>query len=74
MSRSFFVKVVPGSSRAGVSHMSDETLKINVTSPPEKGKANEEVRQLLAGHFGVPLADVEIVSGQGSPRKLIRLR
>ena len=53
--------------------MSDGTLKVNVTAPPQRGKANEEVREVLARHFGVGVGDVEIVSGHGSPRKLVRI-
>ena len=68
------VKVVPASSRTAVAgEMADGTLKVNLAAPPEKGRANEELRALLATHFGVPRAAVEIVAGHGSPRKLVRI-
>ena len=68
------VKVVPGSSRSAVAgEMADGTLKVTVTSPPEKGRANAAVCELLARHFGVALGAVTIVAGHGSPRKLVRV-
>lgn len=53
--------------------MADGTLKVNVTSPPEKGRANEEVCQLLATHYGVPRSAVTILQGHGTPRKLVQI-
>jgi uncharacterized protein (TIGR00251 family) len=37
------VKVVPGSSRDQIMGWLGDPLKIKVTAPPEKGKANEAV-------------------------------
>jgi|YelNatPaOPRAMG01_1025707.scaffolds.fasta_scaffold01571_7 uncharacterized protein (TIGR00251 family) len=68
------VKVVPKSSKAGVAGaLADGTLKVKVTSAPEKGKANQEVREVLAQHFGVPVHNVQILSGETSPRKRVRI-
>ncbi|MCF7795440.1 DUF167 domain-containing protein, partial [Patescibacteria group bacterium] len=38
--------------------MSDGALKVRITSPPEKGKANLELRNLLSQEFKVPLNNV----------------
>jgi uncharacterized protein (TIGR00251 family) len=68
------VKVVPGSSRnAVVGEMADGTLKVNIAAPPEKGRANTALCDLLARHFGVARSAVTIVAGHGSPRKLVRV-
>jgi uncharacterized protein len=68
------VKVVPGSSRSAVAgEMADGTLKVNVVAPPEKGRANDEVCQLLARHFGVERSAVSIVAGHANPRKLVKV-
>ncbi|MFM7075771.1 MAG: DUF167 domain-containing protein, partial [Planctomycetaceae bacterium] len=47
------VKVVPGSSRDQIVGWLGDALKIKVTAPPEKGKANERVVELLAGALGI---------------------
>jgi len=68
------VKVVPKSSRSEVSGIQPGgVLKIRVQAPPEKGKANSEVRALLAKHFGLPLRQVEILRGESSSLKQVRL-
>jgi uncharacterized protein (TIGR00251 family) len=68
------VKVVPASSRSAMAgEMADGTLKVKLAAPPEKGRANEELRELLAAHFGVARSAVTIVAGHGSARKLVRI-
>jgi uncharacterized protein len=68
------VKVVPKSSRNEVvGYLPDGTLKVKIAAAPEKGKANAELRVVLAKHFGVPQRDVEIVSGETSHLKHIRI-
>jgi uncharacterized protein (TIGR00251 family) len=48
-------------------------LKLSVKAPPEKGKANRDVVSLVAETFGLGPSDVEIVSGDTSPDKVVRL-
>jgi len=68
------VKVIPRSSKNEVGgELADGTLKVYVIAPPEKGKANEQVCAVLAAHYKVPVRAVEIVSGHGNPRKLVRI-
>jgi uncharacterized protein len=68
------VKVIPRSSRSGIAgELADGTLKVQVNAAPERGKANEELCRVLAGHFGVPRSQVVVVSGQSSTLKLVRI-
>ena len=68
------VKVVPKSSRNEIlGPMADGTLKVRIAAAPEKGKANAELCAFLARHYGVPRSAVTILSGQTSPRKLVRI-
>jgi uncharacterized protein (TIGR00251 family) len=68
------VKIIPRSPKNQiVGELSDGTLKIKIAAPPEKGKANEALCAFLAGHYGVPKANVRVVSGHTSALKLVRI-
>jgi len=67
------VKVVPGSSRDRVAGVLGDALKIAVSAPAEKGKANAAVRDILAGALGVDKGSITLVSGHTRPRKQFRI-
>ncbi len=67
------IKVEPRSSRAGVVGPYGDALKVKLTSPPVEGRANKELIEVLAKEFGIPKKDVEIISGQSSKNKVVRL-
>jgi uncharacterized protein (TIGR00251 family) len=68
------VKVIPRSLRSEVVEArSDGWMKIKLAAVPEKGKANEELIQLLAAFFAVRKDQVEMLSGEGSQRKRLRV-
>ncbi len=67
------VKVVPGSSRDQIVGWLGDALKIKVTAPPQKGKANEAVIDLLAEALGVSSDDIKVVSGHSSPSKIVAI-
>ncbi len=67
------VKVVPGASRSRVVGALGDALKAQVAAPPEGGKANAALCELLALAFGVPARSVQVVSGAGSPRKVVAI-
>lgn len=67
------VKVVSGSSRTQVSGTLGDRLKVAVAAPPEGGKANRALVDLLAGLFGVPCRDVRVVSGHTGAQKSIEV-
>jgi uncharacterized protein (TIGR00251 family) len=69
----FNVKVVSGSSRNQIVGWLGDALKIKVMAPPQKGKANEAVIDLLAKFLGVSSDDIEVASGHSSPSKLIAI-
>jgi uncharacterized protein (TIGR00251 family) len=65
------VEGVPGSSRDQIVGWLGDALKIKVMAPPEKGKANEAVVQLLSMKLGISTDDIGVESGQSSPSKVI---
>lgn len=69
----FTVKIVPGSSRTGVLGLFDGMVKIKVSAPPEKGKANRCLVNFLAKHVGVKKNAVSIISGKTNPVKDVQV-
>ena len=63
------IKVVPGARREVVAGWLGDALKVRVSVPPEKGKANEAVVRIVAKMLEVAPREVSIVSGHTSPRK-----
>jgi uncharacterized protein (TIGR00251 family) len=71
----FQVKVVPRASKSElVGFLEDGSLKVKLAAVAEKGKANKELRQVLSYAFGVSRDQVEIIAGETSQRKLVRVK
>lgn len=68
---SFAVKVVPGAARDRIAGVLGDALKVQVTAPPEGGKANARLCEVLAEALGVAVRAVHVTSGHGSPRKTV---
>jgi uncharacterized protein YggU (UPF0235/DUF167 family) len=64
---------VPGASRDGIAGWLGETLKVRVTAPAERGRANAAVEELLAGALDVPGECVRIVAGRAAARKIVEI-
>jgi len=67
------VKIVPGSSKNKIIGVYNKALKITITAPPVDGKANKKCIAYLAKYFDVAKSKIEIISGQTSKNKLIRI-
>lgn len=65
------LKVVPGSSRDEIIGWLGDSLKVKVKAPPEKGRANKAVIALLADRLGIDALSIAMVSGHGSPAKVV---
>lgn len=63
--------MTPRAGRNEVIKISEGEYKVKVTAPPEKGKANEKVIELLAYHFKVPKSSLHIVAGKSAKIKII---
>ncbi len=48
-------------------------LVVEVTAPPDSGRANEAVVELLAEELGVRRRQVELLRGQTSRKKTVRV-
>ncbi len=70
----FKVKVQAGAGgRTAVTGVWAGALKLKVGKPPERGAANRECLDHLARLLGVPPRDLEIVQGEHSSLKVIRV-
>jgi uncharacterized protein (TIGR00251 family) len=69
----FTIRVVPRASRSEIIGELGGAVKVRVASPPVDGAANSELIKLFAKTLGVAKSDVELVSGQTSKTKQIRI-
>ncbi|OGI27441.1 MAG: hypothetical protein A2359_04885 [Candidatus Moranbacteria bacterium RIFOXYB1_FULL_43_19] len=66
-----YVRVTPRAGKNEVLKISEGEYKVKVTAPPERGRANEKVIELLACHFEVPKSLVKIIAGKTARVKII---
>ena len=65
------VKVVPRAARDEVVGWLDGVLKVRVTAPPQDGRANRALEELLAVALGLRKGAVSVASGRTSARKRV---
>jgi uncharacterized protein len=69
----FSVRVIPRSSQSEIVGEYNGNLKVKLNSPPVDGAANAELIKLLAQAFDVSKAQVEILSGNTSKLKQVKI-
>jgi uncharacterized protein YggU (UPF0235/DUF167 family) len=67
------LRVVPGTTHAGVVGRQGDAWKVRVTAAPEGGKANHAVLALLAAALDVPRRDLSLTAGRASRNKIVVL-
>jgi len=67
------IKVVPGAKKNRVVGKYGDAIKVQVSAPPEGGKANEAVIALLAEAIGVRPQQITISRGHTQPRKTVQI-
>ena len=67
------IKVSPRSSKSEIKKISDDTLKIRLTSPPVDGQANEELIELLSESYHVPKSRIIIKKGLRGKNKIVEI-
>lgn len=68
------VRAQPGARRAGVQGEQAGALKVAVTAPPEDGRANQALVEVLRKALGVKRSQVELIAGQTSRDKRFLIR
>jgi uncharacterized protein (TIGR00251 family) len=67
------VHVVPRASGDGLAGFMGDALKVRVQAPPADGRANERLLRFLSREWKIPRHSMEILAGQASRRKRIRI-
>ncbi len=63
------VRAQPGAKRDAIVGLHAGALKIAVTAPPEKGRANEAIVEVLADALSIARSRIELRSGATSRQK-----
>jgi uncharacterized protein (TIGR00251 family) len=67
------LRVSAGAARTEIAGRHGDGWKVRVAAPPENGRANDAVRELLAERLGLPRRAVTIVSGHTGREKVVEL-
>jgi uncharacterized protein (TIGR00251 family) len=67
------IKVIPSSSKDCIAGWLQDTLKVKVKAPPEKGKANKAVIKTLERTLDLAKGSINITSGTTSTSKIIEI-
>ena len=67
------VTVSPGAARTELVGRHGDGWKARVAAPPERGRANEALVELLADALAVPRTSVRVVSGLAAKTKVVEV-
>jgi uncharacterized protein YggU (UPF0235/DUF167 family) len=67
------VTVSPGASRSELAGRHGEGWKARVAAPPERGRANDALLDLLAETLDLPRTRLTVAAGRGSRRKVVEV-
>ena len=67
------VRVIPRANRSEIAGVRDNAVLVRLKAPPVEGAANTELVRLLADVLSVPRSNIQIVSGERSRGKRVRI-
>lgn len=65
--------VRPNASRNSIDGIYLDRIKIRISSPPEKGRANKELIKFISEKLRIPKKNIKIISGNSSNLKEIEI-
>jgi hypothetical protein len=68
------IRVIPRARKSEFAGIRKNAILVRLNAPPVDGAANTELIRLLADTLGVPQRDIQIVSGERSRGKRVRIR
>jgi uncharacterized protein len=69
----FSVRVQPRASRTAITGTVGDNLKLSLSAPALEGRANVALGEFFSGIFSVPRSSVQVVAGERSRNKVIRV-
>lgn len=66
--------VKPNSSITSIDGMYMDRIKVKISAPPEKGKANKELINFLSSKLDIPKKSISIISGKNSNFKHLAIK
>jgi len=67
------LRVAPGARRSEIAGRHGDAWRVRVTAPPDRGRANDEVLELLAAALDVRRRQLRLVAGASSRDKVVEL-
>lgn len=71
--RLIIVRVRARARERSVTEMPDGTYVVRTTAVPEKGRANDDVVDMLSSYLRVPRSLIALVRGGTSPKKVFKI-
>ncbi len=68
------ILVRPNSRQNSIEGLFEDRIKIKISKPAEKGKANKELISFISEKTGIPKRDIQITSGLKSNLKEIKIK
>jgi uncharacterized protein (TIGR00251 family) len=67
------LRVSPGSRRSEIVGRYGDGWKVRVAAPPEDGRANDAVVELLSKQLEIPRRSITIISGRAAREKVVQM-
>ncbi|WP_457621655.1 DUF167 domain-containing protein [Persephonella sp.] len=67
------VKVKPNAKKEEIKEIQKDYFEIKVTVPPEKGKANSRVVEILSKYLKIPKSRIKLKKGEKSRDKIFEI-
>ena len=67
------VTVSPGATRSELAGRHGDSWKARIAAPPERGRANEALLDLLAEALGLPRSRLALVGSRSARRKIVEV-
>ncbi|MEO0165126.1 MAG: DUF167 domain-containing protein [candidate division WOR-3 bacterium] len=67
------IHTIPNAKKKEVIMLGKDLYKVKLISPPEKGKANEELIEVLADYFNTKKSNIRIIKGEFGRDKVVEI-